>query len=677
MATGTQPFRGDTRISVLSSILRDAPAPVTDQNPGLPRHLGRIIRRCLAKDPEERYQTCQDLRNELVELRKEVDSGAVLPVGVAAPGASARGSRRRLGYALIALGALAVAAVGYLILRPQGQADVHLSPPVQGSFTQLTDQNGEEIFPSLSPDGRMIAYVSRPAGNWDIFVQSVGGHNAVNVTKDSAADDTQPAFSPDGQKIAFRSEREGGGIFVMGVLGDSVIRLTDAGSRPAWSPDGREIAYETESWVVPTGRESTSQIWALNVDTRQKRKISDGDAVQPAWSPHGLRIAYWGLREGGGQRDLWTLPAGGGDPVPVTEDQAIDWNPVWSPDGRFLHFISNRGGNMNIWRVPIDESSGKVLGPFQSITQAATGSARDLKISGDGSRLVYSSTVLLKNLLKYSLDPAEGKVLGEPVWVTRGSEQVFFMDPSPDGEWLAFGLQGKQEDLFVSRTDGSERRQITDDTARDRMPRWSPDGKRIAFYSDRSGSYGIWTVHPDGSGLTQIAGSPGQSLLYPIWSPDGSRMFVTNFGRTESLAFDPARPWNEQKPEILPPSDEPGKRFVPFSWSPDGEKLAGTLSRGADINTGVVIYDLTTRKYRRLTEKGLPPVWFSDNRRLLYGNDRGDALLLDMETGKSRTLLSVAPDRLDLFSLRVTRDARDLYLVRVNTQSDLWMFTLQ
>ncbi len=83
-------------------------------------------------------------------------------------------------------------------------------------------------------------------GNWDIYLKRVGGERVINLTEDSAADDKQPAFSPDGELIAFRSEREGGGIFLMGATGESVRRLTDFGYNPAWSPDGKEIVCATE-----------------------------------------------------------------------------------------------------------------------------------------------------------------------------------------------------------------------------------------------------------------------------------------------------------------------------------------------------------------------------------------------------------------------------------------------
>src|SRR5205823_13412040 len=120
------------------------------------------------------------------------------------------------------------------------------TPLRNATFTQLTDQSGPEYFPSLSPDGKSFAYASYAAGQWDIYLQRVGGRNPTNLTKDSPADDTQPAFSPDGERIAFRSERNGGGIYVMGATGESVTRVSDFGYTPSWSPNGEEILVGTE-----------------------------------------------------------------------------------------------------------------------------------------------------------------------------------------------------------------------------------------------------------------------------------------------------------------------------------------------------------------------------------------------------------------------------------------------
>jgi Tol biopolymer transport system component len=674
MVTGRQPFQGDTRMSVLSSILRDTPASVTDLNPALPRHLGRIIKRCLAKNPDERYSTAQDLKNELAELRKEEQSGAGGPA--AAAGTPVQPSSKiLLTFALVGAGLLAGAAVIYFLMRPAGRAGESASAVVHGSFAQLTDEPGEELFPSLSPDGRMVAYSSRASGNWDVYVQSVSGRNAVNLTKDSTADDTQPAFSPDGQKIAFRSGRDGGGIFVMGVLGDSVVRITGEGYRPAWSPDGAEIAYEIERWANPAGRNTINPLWAINVETRQKRKITAGDAVQPAWSPHGWRIAYWGILGRTGQRDLWTIPAQGGNPVRVTEDSALDWNPVWSPDGRFLYFISDRDGNMNVWRVPIDEASGEVRGSFQPVTQGATGAARDLCLSADGKRLVYSSASNRQNILRYPIEPGSETVLGEPSWVTRGSEAVVNPDPSPDGEWVAYQTVVNQEDIFIVHPDGTGRRQLTHDAARDRTPRWSPDGKKIAFYSNRSGSYEIWTINPDSSDLSQLTASK-ISFVFPIWSPDGSRIYVSDPRGDGGGLISPNLSWREQKIERLPPHGMGDGSFVAWSWSPDGTKLAGIIFRGGKYNTGIVVYDYTTRKYTRVTDRGTLPTWLNDNRRLLTTDTASKVYLVDSQTNSIKPILSVAPDNVDIFSMRVSRD-NHLYIVRIDRQSDLWMLTLQ
>jgi Tol biopolymer transport system component len=638
MATGERPFKGDTTVSIFSSIVKDTPTSGTEVNPDCPHILARIIKRCLVKDSNRRFQTALDLRNELEELKHEVDSGEVLEgsVAIAAP------SPRRKWTLIAALAAVALVAVigTYLLVRP-GREDIE-AQPIKGTFTQLTSRPGQEYFPSVSPDGDIIVYASAASGNWDIYRQRVGGETAFNLTEDSPDDDWHCTFSPDGKQIAFRSERDGGDIFLMGATGESVRRLTGEGYNPAWSPDGKEIVYATSFTLVsPDDRAPGSQLWAVNVASGEKRLITEVDAVQPSWSPHGGRIAYWGLLKGTGRRDIWTLPASGGDAIAVTEDVHLDWNPVWSPDGKYLHFSSDRGGSMNLWRILIDEGSGKVLGPPEAVTTGGSASRQHIAFSGDGKRMAYLERTDLRNIWKVAFDPMTGKVQGEPVPVTRGSRRATDPNVSSDGDWLAFGSWGDLEEIFIVRTDGSDRRQLTDNPHNDRRPRWSPDGEKITFYSDRSGSYEIWTIDPDGSGLQQLTETPGQSSRHSAWSPDGLSMSYYSSNEGISYIFETDKNWKEQTPQALPPLGDTGE-FTAWCWSPDGRWIAGRVEMGTP---GIFIYSLESQQYQWLTDFGGLSYWLADGRRLLF-HSQGMLWLVDIASKKFHEVLSLPPDGL-------------------------------
>ena len=554
-----------------------------------------------------------------------------------------------------------------LLVRP--------SPP-RASFTQLTDQPGPELFPSLSPDGKSVIYASPAAGNWDIYLQRVGGKKPVNLTADSRADDTQSAFSPDGERIVFRSERDGGGIFVMGATGESVRRVTNVGYNPAWSPEGKEIVFATEAIEFPAQRFSTSQLWVVNLESGQKRQIATGDAVQPHWSPHGYRIAYWGVHKRG-PRNIWTVAAGNravdkGEPVLVTDDEFTDWNPVWSPDGRYLYFSSDRGGSMNLWRVPIEERTGSVLGPPDPVTTPSPYSGH-ISLARDGHHIAFSQHLRETNLYKVVFDPLQEAVVGQPISITQGSTAFRSPKVSPDGQWLTFASGGKQEDIFVMRVDGSGLRQLTDDPHKDRAPRWSSDGKRIVFYSSRSGKYEAWAVNADGSGLRQLTytSTSKEGVFYPDWSPDGTRL-VYNLGR--AYIMDVTMPWKEQSPQALPPWGGPGETFVATSWSPDGRTIAGHLKHSdADLN-GIVTYALDSRQFQKLTDSGDFPIWLQDSRRLLFEHE-GKIYLVDSRARKILKVLALPPHTIGAFGL--SRDDRLLCFGLFTFEADVWLATLE
>ena len=538
-----------------------------------------------------------------------------------------------------------------------------------GRFRRLTSQSGEELYPGLSADGEFLVYASRAAGNWDVYLKRVRGEKPINLTEDSPADDTQPAFSPDGRFIAFRSERDGGGVFVMGATGENVRKLADEGFNPAWSADGTELAYTIEGFSEPFSRGPIpSGLWAVSVATGSKRLITRGDAVQASWSPRGDRIAYWGVHLGG-QRDIWTIPAAGGDPVQVTRDTAVDWNPVWSPDGASLYFASDRGGSMNLWRVAIDTRTGAPQGEPQPAT-TPSGYTQHAGFSRDGRSMAYVEVINRINLQQVAFDPSRVQPSTARVWITQGARPIKNPDVSPDGEWIVFdSITDSQEDLFVVSRTGTRLRQLTNDAYKDRAARWSPDASRIAFLSDRSGRYECWSVNPDGSSLKQLTFTSGpRQAQAPFWSPDGSRL-ACNMQNGAPIVIDPRRSWNEQTPEVAAPGRNPETVFFAWSWSPDGRSLVGRSATSA-----IISFALGADRFHELAAAGAFPIWLRDGRHVLFRRER--ALYLASTDGKEVTeVLSVAPDMLHSFT--ISRDNRTLYLAVSTSEADVWAASLR
>jgi Tol biopolymer transport system component len=394
-----------------------------------------------------------------------------------------------------------------------------------------------------------------------------------------------------------------------------------------------------------------------------------GDAVQPRWSPGGRRIAFWGLKEGSGQRDIWTISADPrGEPVPltVTSDATMDWNPVWSPDGRSLYFASERGGSMNLWRVGIDEASGRTRGEPEPVTTPSRTSG-SISFSRDGRLLMFVSSDRRSSILRLGIDPASGWVTEPPRPAFQGSRVIYTQDISPTGEWVAFTTLGGREDLFVVKSDGTGYRQITDDAFRDRGPKWSPDGTRIAFYSDRSGRYETWTIRPDGSELEQLTRTTGPARSEVVWSPDGKRIAMDD--GTLTWIEDLTQPLAQRKAEPLP-ALEGGQSLQPRSWSPDGSTLAGGLTFYLSPNSVTLLYSFASRTYTALPEGRGWPAWLRDSRRLLVGRlDR--IVLLDTRTGRATPVIAAGGQ-----GLSVSRDDRWLSYIETRAESDVWLATL-
>jgi Tol biopolymer transport system component len=678
MLSGKRLFEAPTVAETLAQVLTSTPdldaLPVSTPAP-----LRRLLRRCLERSPKNRLHDIADARIVLEDLL----AGRTDEAPSAAPKTvPANPWRSRIAWlaagAVLSVAVLGVAGLSAVLSGPfldglRGTAES--APAGDGArplaLRRLTELPGAELHPTLSPDGRMLVYASAVLGNLDLYLLRVGGDRAIPLTTDPA-DDSQGAFSPDGERIAFRSERDGGGLFVMGSTGESVRRVTDGGFDPAWSPDGRRLVYATEAVGDPVSRAGISELWIVEIDTGERTLLSSGDAVQPVWSRRGDRIAYWANTDG--QRDLFTVAASGGEPVAVTQDEATDWSPEWSPDGRWLYFSSDRGGSFNLWRIPVDPATGGAAGSPEPVTTGVRpmGYAR---FSGDGSRLSVMAYERNFEQTIYAVDPADATEL-RPLRTLR-NPSARWCSLSPDGSEMACNAANAPEDLFVLRSDGSEMRRLTSDVAKDRAPRWDPSGERLSFYSTRSGRWECWLIGADGSGLRQVT-NVGEATLCE-WPPDGERLLVMSGNPPHYSYF-----WHDlgqldptaAPTMIMEVPAEQGLQATSFSHA--GGLVAGGVETGFGRSMAVAIWSPATGSFRRLD---LPVAgrafrsvagWSRDDR-YLYARSAEGLEAVELESGRRQV---VAPARAEAV-LSLSRDGSTLLVEEEILDSDIWLLEYQ
>jgi Tol biopolymer transport system component len=604
MATGERPFRGDTSMSTIGSILKDEPASVTELNHSLPRHLGRVIRRCLAKDPDRRYQTALDLRNELEELKAEIDSGGL----VAGPGLAAarpRRSLRTLGV-LGAVAALAVVAIVMITSRKDAE-----SPPAVYTSRPITGTIGQEMDINWSPESVFMAFGQTREGSVDVMVQPVAGGEAV-VRVGGPGTETAPRWSPDGKYLAYISSSEPGNpVFLIPPHGGSPRRLVSTNIRTLdldkmgsamgdhpWSADSRDLLV---SRVDASGRTAVYRVDRDNGDAEQLTFPLPGSVdLNPSYSFDGERIAF--QRRSNGKGVLLMMPAAGGDPQVLLADEFDNTKPVWRPDNRHVLFISDRRGSSGADVFEIDVNGG---------------SPRQLTFETNG---VYFVSVSADNRVAYV-----------PFW-----HDTF---------------------LFTVDVGSGERRQINSHSKENYGARFSPDGRSVVYHSTRTGNSEIWLCHLDDRPETQITDN-GSWDLYPDWSPDGERM-IFNSDREEGLfkifianSDGGGARLLVDKPITLDSQYAPVIGSLVSRWSPDGDRIA-FLTEG-DKALALWTVGADGEGARELLDNATGFDWYRDSRHGIYTRYHGsesEMIAIDLETGEEQSLfvgpfmeMDVAPD---------------------------------
>lgn len=511
MVTGVRAFQGGSRVSTLSAVANQEPAPI---DASVPDELRKIISRCLRKNAATRLQHMGDIKILLEELRGDakLGSGDISP-----PATPPRTANRSWWTASIVL-LLAALSVTFLFTRFASRLD---SGP---RALHLTSYRGFESAPSLSPDGSQVAFSwnGEKQDNADIYVKLVSGGPPLRLTNNPLPDHG-PAWSPDGTQIAFI---RAGFIYLISPLGGPERKLTRAARSLSWSPDGRFLAFSDGG---PDS--SPPSIYIVSSATGERRKVTSprvgvyGGDPQCAYSPDGKSLAF--IRHLNAMASIYLLPlsnnAPSGEPRLLTRQQVNAVGLAWMPDAREIVYASARGGRSALWRLALSPGA-------QPSRLPGTEEATLLSVSrGPSPRLAYMRPSLNWNI--WQADIAPGGVLAAPPRPIIESTGVQ-SDPqfSPGGERIAFmSDRSDHREIWIADRDGANPVQLTNfaGTRTAGAPRWSPDGSQIAFDSTDGTHWDIFVISADGGAPRRLTDGTS-SFVRPSWSQDGRWIYFAS-----------------------------------------------------------------------------------------------------------------------------------------------------
>jgi eukaryotic-like serine/threonine-protein kinase len=677
MLSGERAFKRDTAADTAFAIVKEDPPELAGLRADVPQALQRIVRHCLEKNPAERFQSARDVA---FALESSSDSGAAtfnvpLPSGAAR---TMRGARLRA-LAGVAIGAAIVLTVWLVVWRAgssrHAAGDVAAMPIVIGTATQITADDGLEIDPAISPDGKLLAYAAGKATQMRIFIRPVTGGRTITLSEDREAFEFQPRWSPDGNQILYLTP---GGVFVASALGGTSRRVVPGAiGAAAWSPDGKQLLV---------ARDRTLSVAQLDGSGERALGSSTDDLHSCDWSPRGDWIACASgnrasVVAGGtfgniAPSTLVLVPAAGGRFIDVTDRRALNQSPVWSPDGRQLYFVSNRQGPRDIYVIDV-KGDGRIEGEPRRVSTGL--GAQSIAFSATAQRLVYVAYAARANIWSLPI-PSRGTVdTSGARALTSGNQVVEAMRVSRDGQWLLYDSNlHLNADVFRLSLTGGPPEQVTTDPADDFAPDLSPDGREVAYHSFRSGSRDIFIRTLDGGPLQQVTATPSQES-YPIWSPDGRALaFVDQFSEGGILrglfVMRRGQSGSWSSPVSLRKGVSPRG-----SWLPDGHFLAyahtGALEIiAADSGSARVAYAPSPGSGDPQVES---PAASEDGRTVYFKSHdaEGRASFWAVSTAGGRPRLLVRFNDISRVSIRAdfAAGAGQLFFTLEDRQADIWI----
>ena len=605
MATGSAAFSGASTGVIFDAILNRQPVPPSQLNRAIPLKLEEIVNRALEKDRKLRYQTAQDMEAELQRLRRDVESGmasAVRPtLGLSAP------LRKKFGWVLGAVAVLGLLLLG-MILRPPHP----ISQPAE-SYAITNDGRPKALPGSSLPgsfypivtDGVRLHFIEMAAGELSLTQVSTTGGETVSA-ETSVPFPRIGDISPDHNQLLVMgyaaSEREAP-LWITPTLGGPPRRVGDLeGHDATWTPDGR-ILYANGSALYQAKTDGS--------DIRKLISVS-GMPFWPRFAPDGHALRFSILDQDTNSTSLWEVSRDGTNLhalVPQGDETAVECCGNWSPDGKYFAFQSSRQGRTDIW--VLEEQNGFPLLLSHRLERLTEGPLNFVApvFSLDGKKLFVVGEQRRGELVRY--DPKLQAFL--PYLSGISADRLDF---SRDGEWVAY-VGYPDGMLWRSRTDGTQRQQLTSPTLKVDLPRWSPDGKEIAFSASQADQPSQIYIIPAAGGNPANIVQGRQWQRDPSWSADGNfvvfsgspersattskALFVANVRTHESSQLPESAGLNEPR------------------WSPDGRYIAATTADSQKL----LLFDTHSKKWAELARFGIGYLNWSQDSKYLYADTFG------------------------------------------------------